>query len=198
MGGAIQELRTRGKRLLKPFKFSGHGDTGQRMHWIPARIRCKSTMEQVKTSQILNVETAGEMVSQFDRSKQMKTKRQASTVAEVDLAAIPAVILLKSSDILDQFNKGRRSASNRTHGRYEIPRRDAGDLRRDIVQTCNRQMAESAVQAKREIDRGIRFRQPVRNPLRRMSDLLQEGLKHPERPAAPAVFVPVRCRSRAR
>jgi hypothetical protein len=32
-------------------------------------------MKQVKASQILDVETAGEMVSQFDCSKQMEAKR---------------------------------------------------------------------------------------------------------------------------
>ena len=118
-------------------------------------------MKQVKTSQILNVETAGEMVSQFDRGEEVKAECQASTVAKVDFAAVPDVILFQSSDILDRIDKGCRNASNRTYRRYEMPRRNACDLLRYVLQTCNGKMAESAVQAEGQIDRGIGFRQPV-------------------------------------
>jgi hypothetical protein len=38
-------------------------------------------VKQVKTSQILDVEIAGETVSQFDCGKKMKAERQASTEA---------------------------------------------------------------------------------------------------------------------
>jgi len=118
-------------------------------------------MKQVKTSQIFDIETAREMISQFDRGKQVKAECQASAVAEVDFAAVPDVILFQASDILDRIDKGCRSASNRTHRRYEMPRRNACDLGRYVLQTCNGKMAESAVQAKGQIDRGIGFRQPV-------------------------------------
>jgi hypothetical protein len=104
-------------------------------------------MKQVKTSQILYVETAREMISQFDRGKQVKAKCQTSAVAEVDFAAVPDVILFQSPDILDQIDKGCRSASNGTHRHYEMPRRNACDLRRCVLQACNGKMAESAVQA---------------------------------------------------
>ena len=93
----------------------------QRMYGIPPGVRRKSTMKQVKTSQIFDVETAGEMVSQFDRGKQVKTECQASAVAEVDFAAVPDVVLFQSLDVLDQIDKACRSTSNRTHRRYEMP-----------------------------------------------------------------------------
>src|SRR5260370_17649695 len=118
-------------------------------------------MKQVKTSQILDVETTREMISEFDRGKPVKAECPAATVAEVDFAAVPDVLLVQSSDILERIDKGCRSASNRTHRRYEMPRRNACDLGRYVLQTCNRKMAESAVQAKGQIDRGIGFRQPV-------------------------------------
>ena len=92
----------------------------------------------------------------------MKAECQASAIAEVDFAPVPDVILFQASDILDRIDKGCRSASNRTHRRYEMPRRNACDLRRYVLQTCNGNMAEIAVQAKGQIDRGIGFRQPVR------------------------------------
>jgi hypothetical protein len=118
-------------------------------------------MKQIKSSQIFDVETAGEMVSQFSRRKQVKAECQASAVAEVDFAAVPDVILFQSPDILDRIDEGCRSASNRTHRRYEMPGRNACDLRRYVLQACNGKMAESAVQAKGQIDRGIGFRQPA-------------------------------------
>src|SRR5258706_12803148 len=118
-------------------------------------------MKQVKASQIFDIETAREMISQFDRGKQVKAECQASAVAEVDFAAVPDVILFQASDILDRIDKGCRRASDRTHRRYEMPRRNACDLGRYVLQTCNGKMAESAVQAKGQIDRGIGFRQPV-------------------------------------
>jgi hypothetical protein len=86
-------------------------------------------VKQVKTSQILNVETAGEMVSQFERGKEVKAECQVSTLAKVDFAAVPDVVLLKPPDILDRVDESCRSASNRTHRRYKIPRRNASDLR---------------------------------------------------------------------
>src|SRR5258708_12219418 len=118
-------------------------------------------MKQVKTSQVFDVETTREMISEVDRGKQVKGEGEGSGVAEVDFAAVPDVILFQSPDILDRIDKGCRSASDGTHRRYEMPRRNACDLRRYVLQTCNRKMAESAVQAKGQIDRGIGFRQPV-------------------------------------
>ena len=118
-------------------------------------------MKEVETSQIFDVETAGEMVSQFSRSKQVKAECHASAVAEVDFAPVPDVILFQSADFLDGVHKGRWSAANRAHRGYEISRRDACDLCSDIRQACNRQMAEGAVQAKSNIDRGVGLRQPV-------------------------------------
>ena len=58
-------------------------------------------MKQVKTSQIFDVETAREIISQFDRGKQVKAECEASAVAKVDFAAVHEVILFQSSDILD-------------------------------------------------------------------------------------------------
>jgi len=161
MGCAIHELRARGTRLLKQIEFIGKGAIAQPTYGVPPGVRRKSTMKQVKTSQIFDIETAREMISQFDRGKQVKAECQASAVAEVDFAAVPDVILFQASDILDRIDKGCRSASNRTHRRYEMPRRNACDLGRYVLQTCNGKMAESAVQAKGQIDRGIGFRQPV-------------------------------------
>src|ERR1700756_1883723 len=91
----------------------------------------------------------------------MKAECQASAVAEVDFAVVPGVILLQSADLLDRFYKSGWSAANRTHRRNEISRCDACEFRRYILQTCNGKMAEGAVQAKGQIDRGIGFRQPV-------------------------------------
>ena len=85
-------------------------------------------MKEVETSQIFHVEAPGEMVSQFSRSKQVKAERHTSTVAEIDFAPVPDVILFQSADVLDRFYKGRWSAANRTHRRYEISRRDTCDL----------------------------------------------------------------------
>jgi hypothetical protein len=86
-------------------------------------------MEQVETSQIFDVETAGEMVSQFDRRKQVKAECDMSAVTEVDFTAVPDVVLFQSADFLHGFDKGRWSAASRTHRRDEMSRRNARDLR---------------------------------------------------------------------
>src|ERR1700730_12246313 len=161
MGGAIYELGACGIRLLKPLKFIGKLTVAGRTYRVPARIWHEPIMKQVETSQIFDVETVGEMVSQFDRSKQVKVERHTSTVAEVDFASVPDVILFQSADFLDGVHKGRWSAANRAHRGYEISRRDACDLCCDIRQACNGQMAEGAVQAKSDIDRGVGLRQAV-------------------------------------
>ena len=93
MGGAIYELRVCGIRLLEPLEFSGKLTIGQRRYRIPPRIWHESTMKQVETSQILDVETAGKTVSQFDRSKEVKAEYHPSAVAEVDFTAVPDVVL---------------------------------------------------------------------------------------------------------
>ena len=161
MGRAIHELRARGTRLLKPVEFIGKEAVTLRTCGVPPGVRCKSAMKQVKASQIFDVEITGKKISQFDRRKEMKAECQASTVAEVDFAVVHDVILLQPPDILDGIDKRRRGAPHRSNRRYQMPRRNACDFRRDILQTCNVKMAESAVQAKSQIDRGIGFRQPV-------------------------------------
>jgi hypothetical protein len=128
MGGAIYELRACGIFLLEPHEFIDKVTFAKPACRVPPGIWRESTMEQVETSQIFDVETACEMVSQFDRSKQVKAECHMSAVAEVDFTPVPDVILFQSADFLDRFYKGRWSAANRTHRRYEISRRNACDL----------------------------------------------------------------------
>ncbi len=56
-------------------------------------------MKQVETSQVFDVETAGEMVSQFGRCKQVKAECHTSAVAEVDFTPVPDVILFQFADV---------------------------------------------------------------------------------------------------
>src|SRR5258705_13927004 len=100
-------------------------------------------MKQVKASQIFDIETAREMISQFDGGKQVKAECQASAVAEAAFAAVPDVVLFQASDILDRIDKGCWRASNRTHRRYEMPRCNACDLGRDVLETCTGKMVGS-------------------------------------------------------
>jgi hypothetical protein len=58
-------------------------------------------VKQIKTSQIFDVETAGEMALQFDCSKHVKTECQASAVTEVDFATVSDVVLFQSADIFE-------------------------------------------------------------------------------------------------
>ena len=85
-------------------------------------------MKEVQAAHIFNVETAGEMVPQFDRCKLVKAECNMSTVAEVDFAPVSDVILFQSADFLHRVHKGRWHAANRTHRRYEISRCDACEL----------------------------------------------------------------------
>src|SRR5258708_33297504 len=128
MGGAIHELRACGIRLLELLEFIGQLTVARRTYRVPPGIWHEPTVKQVETSQIFDVETSGKMVSQFNRSKQVKAECQMSAVAEVDFTPVPDVILFQSADVLDRFYKGRWSAGNRTHRRYEISRRNACDL----------------------------------------------------------------------
>jgi hypothetical protein len=52
-------------------------------------------MKQVETSQILDVETAGEIVLQFDCSKPVKAERNAPTIAETGHLPIPRLRLTR-------------------------------------------------------------------------------------------------------
>jgi hypothetical protein len=69
MGCAIYELRARGACVLEPLEFIGKRAVAWRTYRVPPGIRREPTMKQVKTSQIFDVETAGETISQFDRGK---------------------------------------------------------------------------------------------------------------------------------
>ena len=115
-------------RLLKPLQFNGKLTVAWRRDGIPAGIRHESTVKEVEAAQILDVETAGEIVSQFDRRKLVKAKCNMPAVAEVDLASVPDVILFQSADFLDRVYKGCWSAANGTDRRYAISRRDACQL----------------------------------------------------------------------
>ena len=128
MGGAIHELRACGICLLEPREFIGKPTIAWSEHGIPPGIRHESTMKQVQTTQIVDVETAGEIIQQFDRCKLVKAKCNMSAVAEVDFATVPDVILFQLADFFDRVDKGRWSAANRTNSRNEISRRDAYDL----------------------------------------------------------------------
>src|SRR5260370_31423686 len=97
----------------------------ERRDGIPPGIWHESTVKEVEAAQIFDVETAGEIVSQFDRCKLVKAKCQMSAVAEVNLASVPDMVLFQSADFLDRVYKGRWSAANRTDRRYAISRRDA-------------------------------------------------------------------------
>ncbi len=85
-------------------------------------------MKQVETSQIFDVETVSEIAPQLDRSKQVKAECDTSAVAEVDFAPVLGVILFQSADLLNRVYKGRWSAANRTHRRYEMSGRNACDF----------------------------------------------------------------------
>ena len=128
MGGAIHELRACSIRLLKAREFIGKLTIAWPAYRVPPGIRHESTMKQVEAAQIFDVETAREIIQQFDRCKLVKAKCNMSTVAEVDFTAVPDVILFQSADFLDRVDKGRWSAANRTDRRYEVSRRDAYDL----------------------------------------------------------------------
>ncbi|WP_244443305.1 hypothetical protein [Bradyrhizobium sp. Ai1a-2] len=162
MGGAIHELGARGMRLLKPVEFIGEMTMVRLRHWIPPRIWHEPAVKQVETSQILDLEIPREKASQFDRCEQVKAERHMPTVAKVDFTVVLDVIMSQAADVLYRFHEGRWRAADRTHGRYEMSRRHARDLCRDIRQPFNGQMTERAVQAKGDIDRAIGFRQPVR------------------------------------
>ena len=162
MGGPIHELQDRVIRPLKPIEFIGDMTIMRRRHWIPPSVRHESIVEQVEAPQIFDVEMPSEVASQFDCSKQVKAECHMSTVAKVDFTPVLDVIMFQAADVFYRFDEGRWSAANRPHSGYEMPRRNACDLRRDIREPFNRQMAESTVQAERDIDRGIGLRQPVR------------------------------------
>ena len=115
-------------RLLKPLEFIGQLIIAWRRDGIPPGIWHESTVKEVEAAQVFDVETVGEIVSQFDRCKLVKAKCNMSAVAEVDLASVPDVILFQSADFLDRVYKGRWSAANRTDRRYAISRRDACHL----------------------------------------------------------------------
>ncbi len=50
-------------------------------------------MKHVETAQIVDVETAGEIIQQFDGCRLAKAKCNMSAVAEVNFTAVPDVIL---------------------------------------------------------------------------------------------------------
>src|ERR1700730_8886542 len=128
MGGAIHELRARGISLLEPYQFIDKLIIAGRRYRIPPGIWHEATMEQVETSQIFDVETACEMVSQLGRCKQMKAECHMSAVTEVDFTPVPDVILFQSADSLARCHKSLWSAASRTHRRDEMSRRNARDL----------------------------------------------------------------------
>jgi hypothetical protein len=65
MGGAIYEVRACGIRLLEPIEFIGELTGACWTYRVPPGIWHESTMKQVETSQIFDVEIADKMVSQF-------------------------------------------------------------------------------------------------------------------------------------
>jgi hypothetical protein len=93
MSGAIHELPACGIRLLEPREFFGKLTTAWPAYRVPPGIRHESTMKQVKTAQILDVKTAGEIIQQFDRCKLVKAECNMPAVAEVNFAPVPDVIL---------------------------------------------------------------------------------------------------------
>jgi hypothetical protein len=115
-------------RLLKPLEFIGKLTIAWRRDGIPSGIWHESTVKKVEAAQLFDVETAGEIVSQFDRCKLVKAKCNMSAVDEVDLASVPDVILFQSADVLDGVYKSRWSAANRTDRRYAKSPRDARHL----------------------------------------------------------------------
>ena len=64
-------------------------------------------MKQIEIPQILDVETAGESISQLDRRKLVKAERNTPTIAEVDFTPVPDVILSKSAHVLYRAYEGR-------------------------------------------------------------------------------------------
>ena len=108
-------------RLLQPLQFIGKSTIAWRSNGIPPGIRHESTVKEVEAAQIFDVETAGEIVAQFDRCKLVKAECNMPAVAEVDLTSVPDVILFQSTDFLDRIYKSRWSAANRPDRRYEVP-----------------------------------------------------------------------------
>src|ERR1700733_5469300 len=115
-------------RLLKRLEFIGKRTIVWRRDGIPPGIWQESTVKEVEAAQIFDFETAGEIVSQFDRCKLVKAKCDMSAVAGMDLTSVPEMILFQLADFLDRIYKGRWSAANRTNRRYEISPRDTRRL----------------------------------------------------------------------
>src|SRR5258708_12870638 len=93
MGGAIHELRACGIRVLEPREFIGEPAIAWPAYRVPPGIRHESTMKQVEAAQIFDVETAGEIVSQFDRCKLPKAKSQISALPAVNPPPVPTITL---------------------------------------------------------------------------------------------------------
>src|SRR5260370_4159552 len=100
-------------RALKPLEFIGKLTVAWRRDGIPPGIWHESTVKEIEAAQIFDVETAGEIASQFDRCKLVKAKCNMSAGAEGDLASVPDAILFQSADFLDRVYKGRGRAANR-------------------------------------------------------------------------------------
>jgi hypothetical protein len=69
VSGAIHELRACGIRLLKSHEFTSKPIIGWQECRVPSRVRRESTMKQVETSQVFDVEIPREIAPQFGRSK---------------------------------------------------------------------------------------------------------------------------------
>jgi hypothetical protein len=88
VGGAIHELRACGKRLFETHEFIGKLTIASGACRVPPRVRHESTVKQVETSQIFDVETAAEIAPQFGRRKQVKAERITTAAAELDFAPV--------------------------------------------------------------------------------------------------------------
>jgi hypothetical protein len=65
-------------------------------------------MKQVEAAQILNDETVGEAISQFECTEEVKPHSKAATVIELDLALVLGVIVLEMTRLLNRINEDRR------------------------------------------------------------------------------------------
>src|SRR5579863_1387177 len=99
-----------------------------------------------------------EAAGQLAGAEKMHFEGHAMAIAQLDIAAVAAVIESEPSCLVDGIDEDRRCAADRPHGGDEMAPSDARHFRGDPRQDRDRQMAQDAVETTRYVDRSVGLR----------------------------------------
>src|SRR5690242_8736270 len=112
MSSALHERRVGSEDLFQSRKLVTNSLVHCHGGWVPPAVGREAAMEHVEPSKILDIEMAVEMTTQLRGLEEMEASFDASSIVQLDVAAVFGMIPLEPTGLLDGIDEDGRHAAD--------------------------------------------------------------------------------------